>query len=279
MRTVSTLKIRRAGYRALGVLCLALSLAGCSSMFGGRPGDNWMVPILNKVMPPSPGQVARNVFNPYDPDKRREAISLLSAAPFGGAEPYVKTYRLLVDDEDASVRAAAIKALGLHGTPADVPYILRRADDSNSFVRWEVALALQKIHDASAVPVLIKMATDDEDADVRMAAARALGQYPQRRVFSALVGCLDDPDFGVVTAAHRSLVTLTGYDFGVDASLWLVWSDKYPDDLFDHQEEYLWQPFIEPRTFLQKLAFWRKYVPPAPRPPAGLQVASTTPAP
>ncbi|MEX0775035.1 MAG: HEAT repeat domain-containing protein [Phycisphaeraceae bacterium] len=257
---------------ALAALLAAALLSGCQS--SGSDDESILAPLLKQIdlVPMSPGQAARDAFNRYDADKRRNGVSMLSASPFGGQTPYVNMYRLRANDPDATVRAAAIKALGLHGNTQDMPIFLHYLDavvEPVSFVRWESALALQKIHSDDAVAPLIK-ATQDLDADVRMAAATALGQYAQARVFQALIGVLDDADYGTVAAAHDSLVTLTGYDFGHDGSLWLIWAEKNQGKLFEHRQQYVWLPFQRPPRWYQRPMFWIDAPPPEPRVPVGM---------
>ncbi len=254
----------------VGLLGLAalFFLPGCSV---GGSGSS----IPNPFYRPSPRQVANDAFNVSDPDKRRNAVSLLSSSSFGHEPPYVRMYRLLLDDPDATVRAVAIKALGVHGDAGDVKAILRvvwpseTTQDAAPFVRWEAAKALQKLHDPVAVQVLIRAASSDEDADVRQAAAYALGQYKQREVFNALVGVLDDQDFGVVQGALSSLAFLTGYDFGADPSLWLLWAEKRQETIFEHAKPYVWQPYAAPPHWYEKAQFWRDDNVPPPKPAKG----------
>src|SRR5687768_17041033 len=96
--------------RLAGLACGALlALAGC-----GDGGFKITRPFARET----PGEAARGAFS-YDPDTRRASLTKLANAPFGGEEPYLRTYRLLLDDPDTTVRAAAAKALGQHGTADD----------------------------------------------------------------------------------------------------------------------------------------------------------------
>ncbi len=264
--------INRALLGATLALAMVLVSTGCES--SGEGGV--LSGAFEGLMPPTPGEAARDAFNVYDPDKRRRSVALLSASEFGGEEPYVRMYRLLVDDPDATVRAAAIAALGLHGKPEDVAKINARLIDTTDFVRWESAQALQKLHEPSAVTPLLKALSDDTDADVRAASAYALGQYAEPRVVQALIGALDDLDFSVVTAAQQSLATLTGYDFGHDASLWLIWTEKHQTDLFAHQQKYTWQPFNKPKGWLGHVQFWEDGKRKEPQAPAGIDQAGNS---
>ena len=247
----------------LGLVSVLLGLSGaCTSPKGS---------FLASFTPPSPGQVAREAFNPSDPDKRRNSVALLSAAPFGGEQPYLKMYRLLVDDPDATVRAACIGALGRHGQVQDMKLIIPRLRDEAAFVRWEAAKAMQKIHSPDALDPLVGTLSRDEDSDVRQAAALALGQYPQPTVFSALVAALDDTEFSVVQAVLESLTTLTGHDFGYDGGRWLRWARQNQGALFLNHQAYAWQPFKKPPTLLERAQFWKKPPPVPPRLPTGMQ--------
>lgn len=219
--------------------------------------------------PPTPGEVARDAFNVYDADRRQRSVSMLSAAKFGGEESYVRMYRLLINDPDATVRAACVKALGEHGTVDDAKLLIVRLGDDASFVRWEAAKSLQKIHNPEAVAPLINTLTKDEDADARMAAAYALGQYGEFRVFTALVGALDDQEFGVVRLATQSLETLTGQNFGGDGACWLAWSNANEGKLFDRQQTYVWMPYEKPRGVMDKAQFWKQHEKATPQPARG----------
>ena len=244
---------------------LTFFTTGCQMLTDG-PGK-----LIDKLSRPTPAQEARNVFNVYDPDIRRRALNNLSASPFGGEDPYVRLYRLLIDDPDPTVRAAAVKALGLHGEVKDVGLIAVRLNDQANMVRWEAAKALQKIHNPGAIKPLINTMAQDSDPDVRMACAHALAQYATPEVFSSLVSALDDTRYGVVLAAAESLAILTGEDLGIDGSRWLAYRDKHGSNLFANQKVYTWQPYTPPRKVTDKFKFWKKPVPPkAPQTPVGM---------
>lgn len=229
--------------------------------------------MFDSIMPPTPSEAAKDSLNPFDADRRRNGVAWLSSAPFGGEEVYVRTYRLLLTDEDSTVRAASVRALGLHGVVDDVDLLIPLLDDSSDFVRWETAKALQKIHNPKAIDPLIKHTrlSLEEVADVRMACCQALGQYAEPRVFDALVGALNDTDYAVIRASRGALKTLTGYDLGSDSTLWLIWQRKNPGALFKERQEYTWLPFEKPPTTLDKLQFWKDRPVIEPQKPVGVE--------
>jgi hypothetical protein len=254
---------------AAAVVALLPMLGGCR---GGDGQRTVLADLFEPIMPPTPGEAARDAFNVYDPDARRRSVALISASQFADEGPYVRLYRLLLDDPDPTVRAACLAALGRNGSPSDGPAFVDHLRHEASFVRWESAKALQKVHYPAAIRPLINTMREDEDVDVRMAAAAALGQYRERFVFDALIGALNDRDFGVREAASQSLFTLTGQDLGVDSVAWLAWGEgKTPDVLFADAQPYKWQPYVQPRGIISRMQFWKKYEAPAPRPPAGIE--------
>ncbi len=255
-------------------MLLPLMVAGCSS--NSAKSDNPVAAIIGSMMPPTPGDAARDMMNPYDADRRRAGVAWLSSATFGGEDVYVRTYRLLITDEDSTVRAAATRALGLHGEAKDAPLLAPLLDDRAEAVRWEAAKALQKLHNPAVVEFLIQNTrlTHEDNADVRMACCQALGQYAEPRVFDALVGAINDTDFGVVRAARGALQTLTGYDLGSDSALWLIWQKQNPADLFKEQQEYTWLPFDKPPTTMDKIQFWKERKIVEPQRPTGLEVGA-----
>jgi HEAT repeats len=252
-----------------GMCILAGVLAGCT---GANSGGDVFADLVEPFVKPTPSQVAREAFNVYDADKRRRSIALISASAFGHEQPYVRMYRLLIDDQDPTVRAACAHALGIHGTTEDALILIPLLNDDTGFVRWEAAKALQKIHHQDAVGPLIRTMADDRDPDVRMAAASALGQYPTLAVFNALVGALSSHDFGVVQSAANSLALLTGEDLGTDGGPWLDFAYAHTGNrLFAGQKPYTYMPYQKPPGKLQKIKFWEDPKTVHPQSPVGLE--------
>lgn len=220
----------------------------------------------------SPSEAARMMMDPTDPDNRRQGTVLISNSPFGGVDIYVQWYRDSVEMEpNPLVKAVSVSALGRHGVPDDAVIIAMRLEDEQFQVRWEAAKALQRLHYPAVVPVLLATLRDEEEeSDIRVAAAIALGQYPQDRVFQSLVAALDTPKLSINEAARQSLMTLTGQDHGLNPTAWLLWYNGVANP-FAGQKEYLYPTYQRKETFLEKLAFWSPTVYEQPAPPAGLE--------
>lgn len=240
--------------KTASIITLSLTLLIINTGCETSPGDDSILPFTTR----KPIDAAGDLFNVYDPDIRRRAINDLSGAPFGGEDTYVKSYRLLSEDPDPTVRAAAIRALGNHGSIEDVKTVfIPNLEYNDRIVRWEAARALQRYHHPDAIEPLLRQVRDDDDTDVRVAGIFALGQYPDSSVVQTLIGLLNADDYAVVSQSVKTLRLLTGQQFGDDARVWLAWS-KNKTNLFEARRDYFYKDYSRPRTFTEKLAFWEK---------------------
>ncbi len=95
-------------------------------------------------------------------------------------------------DEDVWVCVYASTALGKAGPPA-VPLLLNALQDEKATTRYFAVKALSIIRDADTVPALINL-LDDGRPDVRWIAAEALGLIGDIRAIAALIVCLNDEE-------------------------------------------------------------------------------------
>ena len=267
-----------------------MSRAGIGSRFGktvsvvmGSAAMLWAVPgcdtigqdlssFTEDLMPPTPTEAARIMIDPNDPDNRRRGTLLIANSPFGGGEPYLNVYRdMAINERDPLAKAAALAALGRHGVPDDAPLIAVSLVDENRQVRWAATQALQRIHNVAVVGDLLDVLRKvDEHADTRIAAAVAVGQYPQDRVFQGLISALDDRELALNLAAQGSLHTLTGEDFALEPSDWLAWYNNTAEP-FARKQEYLYPTYQRDETWMERLTFWSTTTYEQPAPPAGLR--------
>ncbi len=256
---------------ALGAfVALVLFAAGGCSQISQDLGD-----FMESFNPPSPGQAARWMFDPNDPDLRRKGLTLVAAAPFGGEEVYLRAYRDIVTNErDPIVRAIAVRALGRHGLPEDAPLVADLlVNDDNESVRWEAAKALQRLHNPEVIPSMLdRLVKLDESADVRAEIAIGLGQYPRDDVFQSLAAALDSPELIVNDAAKESLRTITGQGFSDDNTKWIAWYEQAEaaGDPFATRRPYVYPTYSRDIGWFEKLTFWSTPRFESPGPPAGL---------
>jgi len=241
----------------LGVVAVAVLLtAGCRSDIVATDAD---------ASPLPPGQltdaqlVVLTAGDPEAPaDLRREAYRTLSTSTAAGEPVYLDFYRATLADHrtDPTVATVCAAALAKYGQPADAPAIALLLDNDEPFVRWQAAVSLQRLHNPEVVPALVRAVAHDLDADTRQAAAEALGQYPRRDVYDALLTALDDRDYGVTLAARQTLERLTNHlDAGEDPRAWLDHANAHPAALFDDAQPYTYSPYPPKRTFFEVLLF------------------------
>ncbi|MHC4809761.1 MAG: HEAT repeat domain-containing protein [Planctomycetota bacterium] len=253
---------------AAGLIAVAAGVPGCQSI-GSDVED-----AFGGLFGPSPTEAVVWTTD-TDPDLRRRGVLLLGNAVFGGEEPYVRLYRdYAVNERNPLVKAAAIRALARHGEVADARIIATQLTHENRQVRWEAARGLQRLHEPAVVPDLLERLRDpDEDVQVRVATATALGQYGSDRAFQGLVAALEAPELAVNHAAAASLRQLTGRDIGIDPTAWLRW---YRDAAGDSQRlagasGFRYPTYERDLGFFEQLAFWNPPVREFPGPPLGLE--------
>lgn len=262
----------------LGLTLLAgACLTGCGST--GVTYDNLYEGFFGDEPPPTPTQAVAMMYNREDADQRRQGVSWIAASPFGGEEEYLNSYRLLVVDPDPGVRAAVATAIGRHGIVADAPTLATMLADEDDLVGWQAADGLRKLHNPDVIPALVERLDPDveDDSDTRAAVALALGQYSDRVVFSRLATALEQRDFNVVSAAHRSLILLTGVDQGLEPQAWADWLEQ-TENPFANQQPYTYAVYAPDRDwFDQYVTFWNNSnggAPDGPQTPKGLDGAN-----
>ncbi|MEM9111682.1 MAG: HEAT repeat domain-containing protein [Planctomycetota bacterium] len=263
------------------ILALALiawpCLTGCEAT--GLSYESVYEGFFGDEPPPTPTAAVAMMFNRNDADERRKGISWIAASGFGGEEEYLSSYRLFVDDPDPGVRAAAATALGRHGTVADATILAAMLRDEDDLVGWQAADGLRKLHNPAVIDALVERLDPEieDDIDIRATAALALGQYANEIVFSRLVTALEQNDYNVVAASHRSLRLLTGVDQGTDPQAWAAWFGQ-TGNAFADQQPYTYTLYEPNRGwFDQYVTFWNNndgVVTEGPQTPRGLGEAN-----
>lgn len=242
-----------------GMVTVSLAPVGCGTFDSVPRGTDSLLQVL--VPQTSPGEAAQMATDPYSAENRYKGVTLLSSADFGGQPIYLELYIDSMDDEDASVRGAAVRALGRHGDPEHAPLIITALDDEDEFVRLEATRGLQRIHSEDAIEPLIEQINEDNEknADIRAASAEALGQYRQSRVVLALIGALRDSRLSVNNRVQHALLVLTGQNFGFDRRAWIDWYNS-TDDIFAAAQPYTYPVFNRKKKIIEYLPF----IPPPP---------------
>jgi hypothetical protein len=170
----------------------------------------------------TPGKYARLTLA-ENADARRIGINGLVDEKFGRRPPYTTRYADMAElDQDYLVRATAIRALNISRDRSSTKLFIKSLTDPNVPVRLEACKALYRVPDPDAIdPLLRILNSPEEDRDVRIAAAEALGRYKRLEVARALVSMLSNRDFALAWQSRRSLKFMFGRDLLYDESAWL----------------------------------------------------------
>ena len=280
----ATTNVRRGVWlaRASATAALAAAVGGCLDPETRKQmaeSDSLLGPLMRQ---PSPADAAAWASDEYDADKRARGTSLLIAAPFGGEEPYLALYRKYVKDESTNVRAIAVRGLGLHGNPEDVPLMTPLLSEKERTVRLEAAHALQRVHNPVAIEPLVERLDPAKEAEpaVRAECAIALAQYATNRSLQALISALADDSLAVTYNAHRSLVTLTGQDqLTDDRREWATWAADTKDP-FAQRRAFVYPIFERDDRWIDYVPFITRAPNEQPASPAGMpEVSSPAPSP
>ncbi|MBI5725953.1 MAG: HEAT repeat domain-containing protein [Planctomycetes bacterium] len=206
-------------------IIMVAALAGAIGALAGCESDevkkaNNLQSLIESFFPPNQVTLVGMAFDQHDADRRRQGIELLSNSSNGFRDEYVRGYKELAKDPDPGVRAAAVKALGKSGRKDCLNDLVRAMSDKDDMVRWNAAIALDKIIGAEAIKPLREHAIGDSLADVKISCVKALRHYRNDEAFRTLVQCLDDDIFAVRYQAHDSLVQMTGSDKGYRPEDW-----------------------------------------------------------
>ncbi len=228
-------------------------------------GDSVLAPLFKTT---TVKEAAAWAADPFDADKRARGTLLLANAPFGGEEAYVELYRKHAADSNTNVQSVAARALGMHGAPDDVSLLIPLANSQDRNVRLEAVRSMQRLHNSSAIPVLLERINPSKETepDIRAEAASALGQYADLKGLTGLIAALGDSSLLVNVKAHDSLKTLTGQDLPSERRTWAKWQKETPAP-FAGRQAYVYPVFWRERR-------WLDYVPIIGGPPPN-ETAST----
>jgi HEAT repeat protein len=140
------------------------------------------------------------------PDMKRQVVDYLTKS--------IRT------EPDASLRCEIIKTLGEYPIPSAEPVLKAALQDPDADVRIAACGAFGKCPNAEAAELLVGMLKNDSEQDVRLAAARGLGQTKDQRAITALGDVLADSDPAMQHRAVLSLQTITGKDLGNNVDRW-----------------------------------------------------------
>jgi hypothetical protein len=198
---------------ALAVGC-ALAAAGCSDFGMGR----W-----NRYNPfRSDDWAAEQKFAGQRAVDRIQYLESIAAGTTPATAAVVgQIARDFPNELDPLVRRSMVRALAAAQTPEAAATLKLALKDQNNKVRMSACEALSRRSAAEAVPLLSETIGTDSDIDVRLAAARSLGSFPQDQGAVRGLGlALEDNDPALQYRAMQSLKSVSGKDYGGNVHAW-----------------------------------------------------------
>lgn len=186
---------------------------------------NW-TPALDTFKRPSPGEQAalalssmgRSAFtaltnqldNPSAVTRRNAAwaIGELTNMPPGERAPAIPQLIALLRDVDPWVRMAAARAIGEVRDRHASDTLIATLSDDDWRVRRLAAWALNEMKEELAVPALCNLLLGDSRAEVRTAAAEALGEIRSAKALPSLQQALNDTEPGVRAKASWAIAEI-----------------------------------------------------------------------
>ena len=162
------------------------------------------VKALRKLKIPASVPIFRRLLDDHTPALRRQAIEQLAVLKPDGVIPRLR--EMLKQDSDETVRSACARALGDFGDETSV-HLLEEALEDHPLVRLQAVIALGRLGQASAGPILLSLMRD-QLPEVRYQAVRAVAQLKLEGVEEHIVPLLEDSDEMVRRGAEQSLQDL-----------------------------------------------------------------------
>lgn len=162
------------------------------------------VKALRKLKIAASVPVFRRLLDDHTPTLRRQAIEQLAVLKCEGVLPRLRD--MLKRDPDETVRGACAKALGDFGDETSV-HLLEEALEDHPLVRLQAVIALGRLGQASAGPILLPLMRDPLP-EVRYQAVRAVAKLKLEGVEEHIVPLLEDSDEMVRRGAEQSLQDL-----------------------------------------------------------------------
>jgi HEAT repeat protein len=156
----------------------------------------------------------------------QELQELAKAAPKRSAEEQSFLANQLASnlesEADPVVREHLVRTASAVQTPKSDEMLRKSLEDSDPEMRITACELWGRRGGEEAVERLAHTLSNDTDLDVRMAAARALGETENPAATAALGTALEDPNPAMQYRAVESLKRVTGEDLGNDVKTWVA---------------------------------------------------------
>ena len=136
---------------------------------------------------------------------RRRALEGIASSSHAGAPRIIENAHY---DEDPFMRASALYAMGRTADVRWIPYLLPELESDDPQLRMEAARALGELEAKTAIDPMIRMLDTENDSEVRFAILEALGQIGGEKAKQALQLAADSEDEAEAEMAEMALEQL-----------------------------------------------------------------------
>jgi len=126
----------------------------------------------------------------------------------------------LTNEADPLLRIEIVRLLGHLNTPDANPSLRLALQDDDVDVRIAACKAWQRRRDPQSIDALGETLASDTDLDVRIAAAEGLGDFKDPRAYQALIVALDDRDPALQYQGVMALGKASGRNYGGNVQSW-----------------------------------------------------------
>jgi len=163
------------------------------------------------------------------PQQRIEELQALPAVSGQqAAELSERLAKEIQQEQDPLVRMNIVRALAEVPDPRAAAVLHAGLEDPDNSVRIACCEAWAKRGGADAVQEMATVLQAESDIDVRMAAARALGDLRDPTAVKPLADSLSDNDPAMQRRAIESLKRVSGKDYGYDIQAWRQYAAGEP---------------------------------------------------
>jgi hypothetical protein len=197
---------------AIVLICLAgVTWGGCA----GKRAWRWpwqKAPPTEVADIPSPAETIAKI--------KKMGDAAPSATPEAQEQSAGQLTEMIRKENDPVIRTEIVRALGKHTVPSATQTAISAMKDPDTDVRVAACETLGRRGGPQAVTALCDALKIDLEPEVRMSAAKALGQTHDTSAVAVLGAALSDEDPAMQYLAVQSLKQISGKDFGNDVNLW-----------------------------------------------------------
>jgi HEAT repeat protein len=201
---------------ALAICCSLVLASGCAQTAESVTG------FVTRPFKPKTAEEALHIKTPEG--RRKELRELAKTAGQKSAAEQEQVARDLAaeirNESDPLMRRQILRAAAACQTPLGFAIVVGGTNDSDLEVRRVACHCLGTRGGPEAVQELVRVANSDTDADVRIAAIRALGETRDSKAMPVLAEALADLNPAVQHRARESLRSVSGRDYGENVEAW-----------------------------------------------------------